>query len=113
MNRPDEGEIAPVAKPFNSFWAFATAAVLVVVWQDLSVLTSHIDRGNMSSPLEPSLFRYSLLFGQSVRSIFLTSVNYFGLALVVELADRIRWQLLSREEQLRQRPSYLISRLRR
>jgi hypothetical protein len=113
MVQSGEADGAPIQKPLNFFVIVAALAMLVVVWQDASALTSHIDRGNMISPLEPSLFRNSLLFGQTIRSLLLSATNYTGLALIVELVDRVRWRLLSRSEQVAQQPRYLISRLRR
>ncbi len=94
-------------KPPNFFWVVAGVALLLVAWQDLSVLTTHIDRGNVSSPLEPL---DSIIVGQAIRTFVMFLANYLGLALIVELIDGLRWRMMSEAERVQQRPKYLMLR---
>lgn len=114
MSDADEKQAEGAApKPIHFFWAVAALAWLVSVWQDLSVISGRTQHDNTSSPFEPALSHYSLIYGQAVRTVLLSAAAYFGAALTIELIDRVRWLLLSDGERSRQGGRYILRRLAR
>lgn len=102
-----------IAKPIHFFWAIAAVGWSVSVWQDLSVISGRIQHDSTSDAFEPALFHHSIIYGQALRTVFLSAIGYFGVAFTIELIDRVRWLLLPDGERSRQVRRYVFGRLAR
>jgi hypothetical protein len=105
----DETSAADTKKPLHFFCVLALLAFLMSAAQDwLAIYVRTVLTGGHFQ-VEHVMVGY--LVWQSLTVLTGSAVQYGGLALAVELIDRLRWSMLPEGERARQRSRYMLIRL--
>lgn len=98
-------------KPLHFFSVLAALAYSISAMQDWLVIEAREMLRGTHIQVDHRMVGYIVF--QSLTVLTTSAVQFAGLALAIELIDKIRWSSLSREDRDTERSRYLLVKLRR
>ena len=109
MDAHDETLPLNTRKPLHIFCVLALIAFLMGAAQ--SFLAIEVRQFLSNSEVSGGRLLLGTLVWQSLTGLTASAVHFAGLALAVELIDRVRWSLLPDAERQEQRSRYIIAKV--
>ena len=107
MDGQDQTTPARTGKPLHIFCVLAAIVFLMYAAQDALV----IEVRELANSAVGSHLINGVIVWQSITGLAGCAAEYGGLALAVELIDRIRWSMLPEAERTKQRSRYILIRM--